>query len=568
MLLVPIFQNIQAPHSVEELTSSLALFRPFQATKTIANPFVIEAKLESGSTVGVNRLRVVVKDSGGTPIAGAKITLSVGMTEMDMGTAHPSVVDLGSGNYSANLEFSMEGNWRVGVKVELPNGSVGAKSFDFKPGQSMDGEAHHHHDGGSMDHMEGMSMGSMLGHYGPWSMQREGSGTSWLPDSSPMFMKPLPSSGRYDLNAMGFINFDENQAGGYRGHSRFFSNSMFMLMARRETGGGILGLNVMGSLDVLFNGEYGYPDLFQTGETAHGIKLTDYQHPHDLIDEVTVSYSHPLREGLRAFLYGGPVGEPALGGPTFMHRPSGMEIPEAPITHHYFDSTHISWGVATFGLNTQTMQWEGSVFNGHEPNENRYLPDALQLNSGSTRFTYNPTRNLSFNASYGYLNSPESPAPGVDQHRLTAAGLWSQPLGHGDNLSVTLAFGRNYIANVHRNGFLSEATYLHKDTSYFVRWEHVEKDELIGVPSGNYMINKFLFGAVQNFAKREGLELGVGAYAGLYVFPNSLNPYYGHNPVTLGVFLRLRPQRMNHEMGHGMHHEMHHEMPGMEMDNH
>ena len=59
------------------------------------------------------------------------------------------------------------------------------------------------------------------------------------------------------------------------------------------------------------------------------------------------------------------VGEPALGPPAFMHRPSGRLLPIAPITHHWFDSTHTTQGVVTAGFApTSTTRFEVSAFNG------------------------------------------------------------------------------------------------------------------------------------------------------------------------------------------------------------
>jgi len=495
----------------------------------------IELSLDGDAHVGENAVAVRLSD-GGQPVVGATVVLNVLMTDMDMGVAHPKVTDRKDGTYTGSVRFSMTGPWRVEVEATTPGGSKAKKAFDF-----------HIHKAGGQHEGHG-AMGSMASRFGPWSMQRDGSGTSWLPESSPMFMKHLPSAGRYELDAMGFMTFNYSDAGGPRGESRAYSNSMMMLMARRETGGGILGLSLMASLDPVFNGEFGYPNLFQTGETAYGEKLTDYQHPHDLVAELAVSFSHPVGKGTNLFVYAAPVGEPALGGPTFMHRPSGMEIPEAPISHHWFDSTHISWGVLTAGLSTDKWQLEGSLFNGHEPDENRYSPDPISLNSASGRVTFNPTKDLSFNASYGYLNSPESTEPGVDQHRLTFAAVWSKPLAGGDNLSATAAFGRNMLHGENSDAFLTEATYLNRGTSWFARWEHVMKDELGGVPDGNYMVNKFLVGATRDVAKWEGLDVGVGAYAGFYSFPSSLKADYGSNPLTLGLFLRIRPGRMEHHM--------------------
>ncbi|HLK17133.1 MAG TPA: FixH family protein [Fimbriimonadaceae bacterium] len=495
----------------------------------------IRAALVQPAVVGENTLKLTLTDAKGNPVKAAKLTLTVAMTSMDMGSTHPAVKDSGAGAYRATVVFSMAGPWRVTVRVETPGQPTLTKSFDFTP------QSGHDH-----MHMHGEEPNVMQGRLGPWSMQKEGSGTSWLPESSPMYMKMLPKSGRYELDAMGFISLDENRSGGLRSSSRFFSNSMLMLMSRRETGGGALGMNLMLSADPIFNGEFGYPDLFQTGETAHGIKLTDFQHPHNLLSELTASYSHPVGNNLNGFLYGGPVGEPALGGPTFMHRPSGAEIPEAPITHHWFDSTHIAYGVVTGGINSDRWQLEASVFNGHEPGENRYAPQPVELNSASGRLTYNPIPNLSLNASYGFIQSPESTDPGVDQHRLTAAALWNQPLSHGNNLATTFAFGRNIIQGKVSDGYLLESTWRLRSTSLFGRWENVAKDELGGVPAGSYVVDKFVFGAVQDVAEREGFDLGIGAYVGLYSYPAALEPFYGKRPVTFGVFLRLRPSRMLH----------------------
>lgn len=479
---------------------------------------------------GDNPIVFTLTGSDGKPLAGAKFTLAVQMTNMNMGVAHPAVTDKGEGKYGATVKFSMAGPWRVTAQVDAKGEKTLKKNFDFKVADSSE--------------MGDMPMGDMKSRLGDWSMARDGSGTSWLPDSSPMFMKMLPKSGRYNLNAMGFFTLNTTSTSGPRGDSRFYSNSMPMLMARRETGRGILGFSLMMSLDALFNGEFGYPDLFQTGETAHGIKLTDYQHPHDLFDEAVATYSHPVGHGLNGFAYAGPVGEPALGGPTFVHRPSGNEIPEAPISHHWFDSTHISWGVATVGLNNNQWQLEASAFNGHEPDENRYAPDPIRFDSASTRLTFNPDKDLSLNVSYGYLHAPESTEPGVDQHRLTSAALWSHNLSSKDNLSITGAFGRNIKTGSNTDSWLVEATYLTGPTSIFARFERVEKDELIGVPAGTYTINKLLFGGVRNVYAEQGFDLGIGAYAGIYSFPASLDPFYGKSPFTYGFFVRLRPSRM------------------------
>src|SRR6185369_5423437 len=188
-------------------------------------------------------------------------------------------------------------------------------------------------------------------------------------------------------------------------------------------GPGVLGLRGMFTLEPATIGKSGYPLLLQTGETANGsTPLIDRQHPHDLFMELAASYSLPVRETDRAFVYLGLPGEPALGPPTFMHRFSGMDNPEAPITHHWLDSTHISYGVATVGyIFNDIVKVEGSIFTGREPDQSRWDIETPKMDSQSLRVQVNPTKDWSLQASYGHINSPEQLEPDVDQDRITAS---------------------------------------------------------------------------------------------------------------------------------------------------
>ncbi len=88
------------------------------------------AKLSGSPKTGENRLEITVVDAKGKPVEKAKITLSVAMTSMDMGTTHPSIKELGKGKYSASVGFSMVGPWRVTAKVEA-GGKSATFTFDF-----------------------------------------------------------------------------------------------------------------------------------------------------------------------------------------------------------------------------------------------------------------------------------------------------------------------------------------------------------------------------------------------------------------------------------------------------
>ena len=137
-----------------------------------------------------------------------------------------------------------------------------------------------------------------------------------------------------------------------------------MGMARRSAGGGQVTFRAMVSFEPWTIGGCGYPNLLATGEVCEGETIHDRQHPHDLFMELAAQYKRPLGKGLRLELYGGPVGEPALGPVAFMHRVSGSPNPIAPMTHHWFDSTHITFGVVTAGLYAPRWKVEGRYSTG------------------------------------------------------------------------------------------------------------------------------------------------------------------------------------------------------------
>lgn len=398
-----------------------------------------------------------------------------------------------------------------------------------------------------MSHMNMASMDMMHGTLGDYSMTLDGSGTAWNPAASKMHMKMLPKWGRYSMGLMGLATLNYTDQGGPRGQSQFFTGSMVMLMAQRDTGGGTLTYRGMFSADALTNGEKGYPLLFQTGETANGTPLVDRQHPHDLIAELAASYAKPVSKDATLFGYAGLAGEPALGDVMYLHRPSSGDNPEAPITHHWFDSTHIAYGVLTGGVNlSNRVKVDASWFNGHEPDENRYDIDRLRMDSFSGRIEYNPTSEWSLGASYGYLREPESTEPGVSVHRLTGAIQYQKTFDASHSLALGLFFGRNVKEGTHSDGWNLEGAYTFGDDQIYGRAERVDKDELLGVPAGSYRIDKLALGASHNFYHRDGFEYALAGQMSFYSFPDSLRPFYGNHPVSFGIFLRVRPEAMNH----------------------
>ncbi len=60
-------------------------------------------------------------------------------------------------------------------------------------------------------------------------------------------------------------------------------------------------------------------------------------------------YARQLDANTIVDIYFAPVGDPALGPVAFPHRASAMELPQAPISHHLQDSTHVADEVVTLG---------------------------------------------------------------------------------------------------------------------------------------------------------------------------------------------------------------------------
>src|SRR5437016_11686888 len=284
-------------------------------------------------------------------------------------------------------------------------------------------QSHSIHEGHEM-HME---MRSSIDLADP--MSREGSGTSWLPDSSPMYGKMF-MFGRDMLMLHGAIFPRYTNVSTRRGDDRIDAPNWIMGMYSHPLGDSTqIGARLMMSLDPLTEGGRGYPLLFQSGESWNDQPLHDRQHPHDLFDELSMSYSQKFDPDLSAYLYFGHPGEPALGPPTFMHRLSAMDDPDAPLGHHWQDSTHVTFGVATGGVQWKNVKVEGSIFTGREPDENRYDFDRPRFDSASGRISWNPIENLALQVSHGYIKSPEALQPDVNQHRTTASIIYNKPLG-------------------------------------------------------------------------------------------------------------------------------------------
>lgn len=261
--------------------------------------------------------------------------------------------------------------------------------------------------------------------------------------------------------------------------------------------------------------------------------------------EMASSYSLPVGQKDSLFAYLGLPGEPALGPPTFMHRFSGVDNPEAPITHHGLDSTHISFGVATVGYIRDRWKLEGSAFNGHEPDQDRWDIESRKLDSFSGRISFNPTDHWALQASHGRLRSPEQLEPGVDTDRTTVSAIYHRGWTE-NNWQTALAWGRNQ--NDPGKGLdallLESAFNLGQTHTFFGRAERTKKNELFQEGDGRqaqaFWVNKLSLGYIYDFPEWRHLRWGLGGVGSLSLLPDSLEEEYGDTPASFMIFFRVK----------------------------
>lgn len=387
---------------------------------------------------------------------------------------------------------------------------------------------------------------------------RLGSGTSWLPDESPMHAVHGRRGG-WGLMAHGNLFLQVVDEGGDRGDEDLGSINWAMGMARRELGGGDLWLRAMLSLEPATIDECGYPLLLASGETCEGGRpIHDRQHPHDFLMELAGLYERALGPGLAAQAYVALAGEPALGPTAFPHRVSALANPLAPISHHWLDSTHIAFGVLTAGVFGRGWKVEGSLFNGREPDEERWDLDLDTLDSYSGRVWWLPGPRWALQASAGHLEEAEAAHEGgggrIDVDRVTVSATHHRALAGARYLAATLAWGRNDEEGRATQALLLEGSYdpTAADT-LFGRAEWAEKTGHDLVPDDHdleervFDVARLALGWARRLARLGPLDLGVGAELSWSRVPGGLEPFYGGRD-TLGgaVFASLRPAAMAH----------------------
>ena len=358
-------------------------------------------------------------------------------------------------------------------------------------------------------------------------------------------MAQAPDAPDWHVMQDGVIYGMFNHQAAPRGGDEFRVPNWWMGMFSRKVGRGSLTINTMLSLDLLTVGKKGYRELFQVGEAFEGKPLIDYQHPHDLFMQLAAVWRVPIGARTGFTLAGGPSAEPALGPIAFMHRASAMENPMSPLGHHTLDSTHIAFGVVTAAIDHGPWTLEGSVFNGREPDEDRWDFDFGAMDSYAARIWLRPRQEWELQLSSGRLKDPEELGHG-DIVRTTASASWLKQSGENFT-AATAAYGINNGDEVNRGSFVLEATKRSGRYSMFGRLEYVEVETATLLEDDSLAheekdtVSALTLGAVRELPRWRRLETGIGAAVTFYAVPDRLQSTYGLRPVSFQVFLRLRP---------------------------
>jgi hypothetical protein len=248
-----------------------------------------------------------------------------------------------------------------------------------------------------------------------------------------------------------------------------------------------------------------------------------------------------------------------------MHRLSAYDNPIAPLTHHWLDGTHISHGVLTLGWESRgKWKLDGSIFNGREPDADRWDIDGFDLDSFAARLTFDPTPRWSAQVSAARVAEPERLHPSLDVVRFTASATYHRPLSRG-YWQTTVAYGRNDTerltgppeslppgVHVHFTPGISpvqHAVLVETGVRFagahavFARAEWAEKNELFLAADRRhdvvYDVGKLSAGYVFDFLVRPRARVGAGTYGSLQAVEADLDFVYGTTPSSLGIFCRV-----------------------------
>lgn len=342
---------------------------------------------------------------------------------------------------------------------------------------------------------------------------------------------------------------------GPRGRTQMAAPNMFMVDVGSSLGDShYLKLEYMGTVERWTYPMSGYPELVQIGEAnSQGIPFVDAQHPHSspimgLTLSDTYRFNQASKDNLKISF--APRGESTDGPVAFMHRPTGIINPDAPLGHHVGqDVGHVSSTVLAASIRIGTLTGEASAFNGREPS-----PDAVDLpmgplNSYGLRIFDEFSPHWTINASFAHVSNPE---PTVAFEDRTSASVMSKHAFGGWTLYNTLIFG--WITH------MDEATQLASFGEEFLLqgerprvWGRIEivqrtSEELniaSPTPDSPLWVEAITLGYTHAVWKTGAAEIGAGGSMTVDFVGGQFREAYGSStPLTARIFIQMSGMKM------------------------
>jgi len=346
---------------------------------------------------------------------------------------------------------------------------------------------------------------------------------------------------------------------GPRGRSALSSPNMIMADLGSSLGDShYVNLDFMGTFELWTFPDEGYPELLQIGEEQkNGAPFLDAQHPHNSpIMGLTLSDTIRLNDDSKDHLklHFSPRGESGDGPIAFMHRPTGMANPDAPLGHHIAqDVGHISSTV--FGASLRLSDWtlEASAFDGEEPNPTSTGLSLGTPNSYSFRLARAFTPSLTAMTSVAYVKSPEHDDPNLPFVLRYSASVYTEGK-LGDCALHTASIVGLILKYDHADTLFSfgEEFLLEKNRSLiFGRIEALQRtpDELEVPSSGSPNDGQWIGAITGGYTHRifqsvsdapNAFHLSLGGSATMDLLPSSFAEAYGsRTPWTGKLFLRI-----------------------------
>ena len=345
---------------------------------------------------------------------------------------------------------------------------------------------------------------------------------------------------------------------GPRGTNAGWSTSAVMVDAGSTVGDRhYLNIDLMLTAELWTLPQNGYPLLLQIGEeNSQGKPFIDAQHPHSS-PFMGITFSDTIRLGdakdaLKLFF--SPRGETTDGPTAFMHRPTGMINPDAPLGHHIGqDVGHITSTVFGASLKLGNTHFELSAFHGAESNPTQVDLPIGSPDSVAVRVIEEFSETMKAMASWAFVNKPEPAEPDID-HVLRFSGSVYNRIAVFDSWTLDNAVIYGGITDYDHASLLNsfaEEFWLHANRSNI--WGRVEilqrTPAELNIPSvvdqnsGRWTVATTL-GYTHIIAKLDGESLGLGASVTKDFLPGEFAGAYGGNPWSGKIFLQLKGMEM------------------------